>query len=371
MKPFFMVVLSAALLFGTSSGADIVVFKNGSRSKVESVEITARAVHIITLNGKKWSVLRDAVDVEATVEANRALSRERKPPEKPSPVKPLPEKPTPEKPPDPQKPQPPPRPPLHVEQPAPTPRPPTRREPTPAVDPRSQREPISETKPQSHRFALYVNGAAGTSPLEFAETQSYELFKEEALVDHRYKDPKGRGLEIGGLMRVKGPFGVSAAVELFKSDREAAYAALLPHPFFYEQQRLLSGSRSDLTHEEQALHLGAVLSTSWGRRFSVDVFGGPSLFFTRTEVLGELLYSEIYPYDAVVPLGAESRVFEDRPWGYNVGASATLRVVSHVGLDIGIRFSRARIQLIPAENRAIEFDAGGLRASAGLRFLFP
>ena len=218
---------------------------------------------------------------------------------------------------------------------------------------------------------MFVNGAVGTSPLEFGESRSYELFKEDALVDHRYQDPTGRGVEIGGLLRVKGPVGVSAAVELYKSDREAAYAAFLPHPFFYERPRELSGIRSDLTHEEQALHLGAVFSTNWGRRFSVDVFGGPSLFFTRTEVLGELLYSEVYPFDGVVPLGVESQVFEDHPWGYNVGASATVRVISRFGLDIGIRFSRARIQLFPTENRAVEFDAGGLRAGAGLRFIFP
>jgi hypothetical protein len=361
MKFFFMVVLSAAMLSATPSSADIVVFKNGSRSEVESVEITARAVLITTLNGKRIAVLRDAVDVEATIEANRKAREKREPPEKPSI----------EKPPEPQKPQPPTPPPPRVEPPAPPPRPPERKEPPAPVYPRPRQEPISETQPRSHRFALFVNGAAGTSPLEFAETQSYELFKEEALIDHRYQDPKGRGLEIGGLMRVKGPLGVSAAVELFKNDREAAYAALLPHPFFYEQPRSLLGVRSDLTHEEQALHLGAVLSTNWGRRFSVDFFGGPSLFFTRTEVLGELLYSEVYPYDDVVPLGAESRTFEDRPWGYNVGASATLRVVSRFGLDIGIRYSRARIQLTPAENRIIEFDAGGLRAGAGLRFLFP
>jgi hypothetical protein len=88
-------------------------------------------------------------------------------------------------------------------------------------------------------------------------------------------------------------------------------------------------------------------------------------------VLGELLYSEVYPYDSVIALGAESRVFEDSPWGYNLGASATLRVVGRFGLDIGVRFSRARIRLVPGENRTVTFDAGGLRAGAGLRFVFP
>jgi hypothetical protein len=354
MKAASMVCLSVTLLLGNMAWADVVVFKNGSRSEVQSVTITPRAVHIITLNGKKWSVLRDAVDVKATVEANRRAPKETMAPPGPSPEKSkAPPAPAPS--------------PHRVERPAP--RPPIRREPPPPVVQHPPRRP--ETQAPDHRFAVYVNGAVGTSPIEFAETQRYQLFKEEALVDHRYRDPQGRGLEIGGLFRVKGLFGVSAAVELFESDREAAYAAFLPHPFFYEQYRELSGIRTDLIHEEKALHVDALLSTSWGRRISIDVFGGPSLFFTRTEVLGELLYSEVYPYDSVVALGAESRVFEDNPWGYNLGASATLRVVSRFGLDIGVRFSRARIRLVPGENRTVTFDAGGLRAGAGLRLVFP
>jgi hypothetical protein len=349
-----MAVLSVVFVLATPAWADVVIFKDGSRSEVRSVEIRGRAVFVITLNGKTYSILRDAVDVEATLEANRREAETTAPveaPEAPEPVEPQPP----------------------VETPVPPPRAEPREQPAaPPPPPPPQRPvPVTEGEPVGYRFAAYVNGATGTAPLEFTSTQAYELFKEQALYDQRYQDPKGRGIEFGGILRVAGPLGLGASVELFKSDREAAYAALLPHPFFYERHRELAGVRTGLTHEEQAVHMDAVISKNFGRRFFLDIFGGPSLFVTRTEILGELLYSETYPYDTVASHRVESQVYEERPWGYNVGASATYRVFRNLGLDIGVRFSRGRVQLQAAEDRVIEFDAGGLRAGAGLRFLFP
>jgi hypothetical protein len=195
------------------------------------------------------------------------------------------------------------------------------------------------------------------------------MFKEQALIDSRYQDPKNQGFAIGGQFLIKGPIGLSASVEIFSNDREAAFEAFLPHPFYFEQFRKIAGGRAGLSHDEKALHLDAVFSKSWAGRFIVDFFGGPSVFFTRTEVLSDVLYSEVYPYDAVVSLGAEYSAFEDHPLGYNIGASATYRIVGGLGVDFGLRFSRGRVRLHPPNGGVVEFDAGGLRAGAGIRLM--
>lgn len=342
--------------------ADVLVFKDGSRNEVLSLHITERGVHFVTLNGKRQSIILDAIDVPATVAANeppaaastaasRALpghvleAKKEEPPREPAtPVAPLP----------------------------PTREPPAPKR-APAPPPASTTPAVAglESGPPRHRFAFTINGSMGTAPLDFAESHRYELFVEEARVDNSYRAPSPRGMEIGGFFRIKGPIGMGASVELFRNDNEAAYSAFLPHPFYFERYRELAGVHAGLTHREQALHVDGVVSQTWANRFTLDLFGGPTLFWTKTEVLVDLLYSEIYPYDAVVPLGVATEIFEDRPLGYHFGTSATYRLAGRIGIDIGLRFSKARIRLSPTEERIIEFDAGGLRAGAGLRFLFP
>ena len=381
MWPFRVSALSLSFLLGISlcAAADILVFKNGSRNEVLSLEIKDRAVHFVTTNGKRMAVIRDVIDVPATLEANRPekpvedLSKEEasafvNAPWKPTRVTDAPRPTRVRKPPavtvetkrkDPEVVE------MPVQRPAPS-RPP----PAPARTSAPPRTVAVDSKRADHRFAFFVNGALGTSTLDFTDTRRFELFLEGAIFDQRYRSPESLGIEVGAFVRIKGPIGFGASVELMRNDNEAAYSAVLPHPFYFERNRELSGRLSGLVHEEQALHLNAVLSKTWAGRLTVDFFGGPSLFLTKTEVLVDVPYTETYPYDTVVPGNVETRLLKDDPLGYNVGAGATLRLAGPLGLDFGFRYSKAQIRLGPSEERTIEFLAGGLRFGAGLRFLF-
>jgi len=62
--------LVGTLLAVAPASADWVIFTDGQRSQVQAVEIAERAVHITTRAGKRWSVLRESVDVAATLAAN-------------------------------------------------------------------------------------------------------------------------------------------------------------------------------------------------------------------------------------------------------------------------------------------------------------
>jgi hypothetical protein len=342
----FLFLFTGVMAVSRPSCADWLVMKSGGTVEVRSLELTERAANMVTLNGKVWSVIIDAVDVPATLAANEVALGEGPRPKSATGV-------------------PPPTPPDGSPSPA---RPQT--EESREVDIRQPQSPPPMALERS-RAALYVNGAIGTSRLEFVDARRFELFREEASIDTRYNDGQGRGVEVGGLFLLKDPLGVSASVELFRNDRQAAFEAFLPHPFFFDRFRELAGSRSNLSHEEAAVHLDAVFSTRWGEGFFLDISAGPSLFLTRTEVLVDPLYAEVFPFDVVVPQGAEYRVLEDRPVGFNVGARATYRVAGPIGVDFGVRFSRARVKVLPSEGRNVEFDAGGFRASAGLSWLFP
>ncbi len=370
MRVARVAALSAILALAAASvGADVLILKTGSRTDVRSITVRGRAVIVVTLNGKTWSLLDDAVDLEATRAANEPRQAlvpepaipmprvviEPEPPVRP--VSPQADPPLPEE---------------RREAPASE-----RRRPRPqtvVLVPQPARAPspslVADVPDRRYRVAFFINGAIATSPLEFSEARSFELFKEDAVFTNSYRDPQSQGIELGGSFRIKGPVGIGVSVELFRNDREAIYSALLPHPFFFEQFRELSGSEAGLSHQEQALHLDAVVTAQLGPYVSIDVFGGPSWFRTRTELLVDVRYEELYPYHSVVPLGVESRVFEERPLGYNVGASATFRLAGPFGVDLGVRYSKARLSFSPGDGSTIELDAGGLRAGAGFRLQF-
>ena len=334
----------SSLLLACPALADWVILADGQRTRVLAFEITDRAVHMTTLTGKRWSVLRSAVDVEETLAANETKT----PPEvvRIEPVVP-----------------PPPAPP-----PSPAAPPP---ETVVELEPAPSRAPVSPLSPsRQHRFSITLNGAVGTHTSAFSDVRRFELFREQARIESLHRQPRAQGYEVGAQYRIAGPLAVGGAVQLFRNDREASYVASLPHPFFFERFRELSGTETGLTNEELAVHLDVFVTKTWGD-FTFDVFGGPSWFSTRTEVLVDVLYGEAFPFDAVELQRTQLRVLENRPRGYNFGASATVRITSIFGLDLEARYSKARATFLVEGAREIELDVGGLRLGAGLRLLFP
>jgi hypothetical protein len=360
-SPVFGLVVS---MISSAASADWLVLAGGERSEVRSVEVGEKAVRAVTLNGKTWMLPIDAIDVAATIAAN---------PRTPAP-EPVVEHPAP----------PPPPPPPPEPEPEPEVLPPPSRTPPPPARPRERVEPVIVSAPPAappapaprvpddprHRVALFFNGAMGSSGLELGESRTFEIFRETASIDTAYEETPAPGVEIGALVRLKGPVGLMASAELFDLDWSARYSALVPHPFFYNRLREASGLRTDLSRRERALHFDPVASFALGSRVLVDVYSGVSLFSVETDVIEDVSYEEVFPFDELRASGATLRRIEQNPWGYNVGASATLRLVGVVGFDVGVRYSKATVRVVPSEGRELTFDAGGLRLGAGLRLLF-
>jgi hypothetical protein len=376
-------VFAASLVCVSSATADWLVLRNGARIEVGAVQIRERSVVILTLNDKTWTLALESVDVQTTRALNGMAENERPSPGWPRPdapadvvttVRTAPETMT-------RRPNPPgseietePRTsvatPPHTNPPHTTPpqASPPHTDPPPRPEGKAHRsiEDVAET-----RLALFLNGVAESSDFRVTESRSFPIFNETATLDVNYRGRRRSGYELGALVRVHGPVGIVASAELLDSAPSATYRDRLPHPFFYDQHRELSGERPDLSWSERAIHVDPVLSLDFGPRLSVDAFSGVSLFFTETEVLDEVLYEEVFPYDSLVSKGTRFRRMKARPLGYNVGVRATLRLLGVLGMNFGLRYSRAKVRLDLAEGRESHFDTGGLRFGAGLSILIP
>jgi hypothetical protein len=103
---------------------------------------------------------------------------------------------------------------------------------------------------------------------------------------------------------------------------------------------------------------------------TIDVFGGPTLFFTSTQVLSTVSSSSEYPFDEVQLVSTDTVELDDNPIGFNVGGSLTYRFTPTFGAAFQARYSRASISLTPSGGNAIELDAGGFRVGGGIRIAF-
>ena len=361
-------VFAASLACVSSATADWLVLRNGARSEVRAVQIRERFIVAVTLNDKTWSLALESVDVETTRALNGMSEMDELSPGWPRPDAPADVVTTARTVPEANDRRPnPPGSQTGTEPPTPA-APPPHTSPPPQLEGKVVRsvEDGAET-----RLALFLNGVTESSDFALTESRSFSIFKETATLDVNYRGSNRSGYEVGALVRIRGPVGIVASAELFDTAPSATYRNRLPHPFFYDRLRELSGEQPDLSWSERAVHVDPVLSLDFGPRLSVDAFSGVSMFFTETELVDEILYEEVFPYDSLVSKGTTFRRMEARPLGYNLGVSTTLRLLGVLGVNFGLRYSRAEVRLDLAEGRETHFEVGGLRFGAGLRILIP
>jgi hypothetical protein len=159
------------------------------------------------------------------------------------------------------------------------------------------------------------------------------------------------------------------SVEVYNSDFDGEFEESLPHPLYFDQPRTVSGSATGLKYQENAVHVDAVFTQMLGK-MTVDLFGGPTFFFTNTEVLDQVNVTSTYPFDEATVSGTTRAKIDDNPIGFNAGGSLTWRITDVLGIAFQARYSRGTIELTRASDQNLELDAGGFRVGGGIRLAF-
>jgi opacity protein-like surface antigen len=219
------------------------------------------------------------------------------------------------------------------------------------------------------RARLFVNGAFGVSSLSFSEARSYTLFAEESTLNADYQAKSGFGFEAGLQYRFLRHFGAAVSFAAAKRDETVNVSTGLPHPFYFDRPRQVSGSADTLSYKETAIHFDLVYA---GRSGSLEfaVFAGASRIKVETDVVERIEFSHDYPFDSATLTGLPATTVEDSPFGFNVGGSLDYVLNKNFGLGAQVRFSRATAKLVPAQGASLDIDAGGFQVAAGLRIFF-
>lgn len=233
--------------------------------------------------------------------------------------------------------------------------------------------PAQETAPDAAkregRVRVLVNGAYSPTGLTFSEPSTFTSFVEEGRSNRDYDGGKGVVFEGGAIVSVFKELGVMGSVEIYRSDFDGAFEESLPHPLYFNEPRLVGGDLPGLDYEESALHIDAVY-TRVIRSWTVDFFGGPTFFFTNTEVLDRVDITSSYPFDEAQVSGTTKVKLDDDPIGFNAGGAVTYQLTDVVGIAVQGRFSRGSITIQREGGEGIDLDAGGFRIGAGIRLRF-
>jgi hypothetical protein len=220
------------------------------------------------------------------------------------------------------------------------------------------------------RARISIN--VGTQPFSttFTSETSSTVYAETSTLNAAYTVPSAPFLDGGLIVRLKGNFGVGFALSSYAKSEDASVAGSIPHPFFFNTFRNISGTAGSLQRRELAAHIQAayVIPSS---RFDVVLSGGPTFFDVSQDLVSSVTFTDTYPYDTATFGSASTTRATGTKVGYNVGVDVGLTLARNFGVGVLFRFSRAALTLpLAGSSSGVAVDAGGPQVAGGLRFYF-
>jgi hypothetical protein len=211
-------------------------------------------------------------------------------------------------------------------------------------------------------------GVQWTRPL--SESLAPDKYVEPALITAEADQTLLPLVDAGVIVRLTGNIGAGASVSYVTGARDGRVDAELPHPFYFNRPRAVSGSLSDVQHAELALNAGGVYMIVL-RRLDIALSGGATFFRVEQDLVRDVTVNEIFPYDTATLAAAQMSRVTESVVGYHAGADVTWKLSSRWGVGMLARFSRARVPFIVDGLDAGRATVGGPQVAAGLRLSEP
>jgi len=216
---------------------------------------------------------------------------------------------------------------------------------------------------------ISINGLYQTTPDAFTTTTKPDVNRESGEVTTGHHLTPGPVFDIAASGRATGRFGVIYAVSYRKQTELGQVTASLPHPFYFNQPRLVAGQAS-LKREDLALHLAGQWMVPVTDNVQLSLFGGPTYFRVAQDMVSGVTANEVYPFDRAEYAGAAVANEHASHIGYNAGGDVAVFFTRTLGVGMMVRYSRATVQMPLPDGGAGALKVGGLQTGAGLRVKF-
>jgi hypothetical protein len=229
--------------------------------------------------------------------------------------------------------------------------------------------PAAAARPAlTDKVFVSVNGVFQVGANDFSDSQTIRENAENGRFDTAYTVGAGPAFDVSASAVVWRSLAVGAGVSRFSKSTATAVNASVPHPFFFNQPRSVTGEFSG-TRQELAVHVQVRGVFPVSNRVHVTVFGGPSFFTVEQSIVDDFEYTEAYPYDAATFNRAVASTQSESKVGVNVGGDVSVFFNRQVGVGVSFQYAGATVQMAVPSGTA-DVKAGGGQIGGGLRLRF-
>jgi hypothetical protein len=219
------------------------------------------------------------------------------------------------------------------------------------------------------RGTVYANGGYQTGTESMTVTGTIVANADTGSFTSTFKPKSGTSIDVGGSARVWKALSVGVAYTTFSADGQPDVSAEIPHPFFFNQPRSVSG-QVGVSRSEKAFHIRAVFTSAPGKKIQFSAFGGPVVFSVTQDVVTGVSYSDAYPYDSATFASASTKQVSQSKTGFGGGADVAYYFTDHIGLGASATLAKATITTAQSDGTSLSIKVGGAIVGIGLRVRF-
>ncbi|MBL8143224.1 MAG: hypothetical protein JNM38_19060 [Acidobacteria bacterium] len=224
-------------------------------------------------------------------------------------------------------------------------------------------------EPEGRGFVAFYGGmqsAEGSSSASGVFSVYNESGRFEASQSH-----EGGGLfSLGGGVKIWKNLAIGVAYTRMTDTQNATASVTAPHPVLYDTPRSANTSVDGLAHEEDAIHLQALVVLPLGNRAELIVGGGPTFFGVKHDFITKVGFTEgASPYSAITVGTPEISKGDENTTGFNFGGELAVYFTKNVGAAGFFRYAKGTASFDVAGSTT-DIDAGGTQFGGGLRIRF-
>jgi len=225
--------------------------------------------------------------------------------------------------------------------------------------------------PARPRIRIGANGGVQPSSIAITSSTTTPIYTENETVNATYSVGSGVFFDGGVLVRLAGGLHAGVTVSSFMKQNDGDITSTVPHPFFYNTPRSVSGVAGGLTRNELVTHVQAAWVIRAGKSIDIAVSVGPSWFHVTQDLVTGITFSERYPYDTTTFTGASTARVSADSVGVNAGADVAFKLSKNIGIGGMVRYSHTSVDFpVPGAPTNSKSDAGGFQAGGGIRLYF-
>jgi hypothetical protein len=203
---------------------------------------------------------------------------------------------------------------------------------------------------------------------DFTDTATIRRNAENGRLETSYDVGGGLAFDASGSFLVWRDLALGVGLTLFSASTTTTIDAQVPHPFFFNQPRSVTGE-FDGDRSETAVHIQARWLVPVSNKMLLTIFGGPSFFKVEQDIVNDVEYSESYPFDTATFSRAIADTQSESKIGFNVGGDFAYFFSRQVGVGVTAQYSAATVEMTVPSGTA-DVKAGGGQIGGGLRLRF-